>query len=194
MTYRIFVIYATGDNDSVVLLNDSLSLFENIEIYVSEWIQDNKKNMAYKIKEGLDSSRAVIALITYNSTNTMWLNQEIGYAFAKNIPIIPIIEKGIEVQGFLEGKEYITYQRGNFKQNIYQIILNLRQLFPQYLMEHSLSRFYVVCPVCNKKFLEPFPTKEMLDHKVQMGEHLVYGCQFCSGDIHVDPMTLTIIH
>lgn len=190
MTYRLFISYATGDDDSVVQLDNSLSKLENVDVYIAEWIQTSGKDMDYKVKDGLDSSRAVIVLLTFNSTNTMWLNQTIGYAFARNIPIIPIVEKGIDVKGFLEGKEYIVYQRGNFRHNIYQIISKLRSIFPQYLMEQPLSRFYITCHVCEKKFLEPLPSQELLDKKVNKGKHLVYGCQFCSETINVDPMTL----
>ena len=193
MAYRIFISYATGDDDSVTQLHDSLSRLENIEPYVAEWIQISGKNMDYKVKEGLDSSRAMIALLTFNSTNTMWLNQEIGYAFAKNIPIILIVEKGIDVKGFLEGSDYIIYQRGNFKYNIFQVISKLRLIFPQHLLESPLTKFHVTCPLCNKKFLEPMPSQELLDTKVKSGENMICNCQFCSTVINVDSMTLSTV-
>jgi TIR domain len=141
MAYRLFISFATGDDDNVAQLNNSLSRLENVEVYIPNWIVVEDKNMGYKVKEGLDSSRVVIVFITFNSTNTVWINQQIGYAFAKNIPVILIVEKGIDVKGFLEGSDFITYQRGNFKHNIYQVISKLRTMFPQYLLETSIENF-----------------------------------------------------
>jgi len=124
MARRIFISYATGDETYVKELYDSLSKLENIEVYIPEWVQ--KKDVFNQVREGLDTSKAVIVLMTFNSTNTMWLNQEIGYATAKNIPIIPIIEEGIDVKGFLERKDYFVFNRGDFSYNIQQVITRLR--------------------------------------------------------------------
>ena len=193
MTYRIFISFATGDDDSVAQLNDSLSRLENIDVYIPDWIQFRDKNMNYKIKDGLDSSRIVVVFITFNSTNTVWLNQQIGYAFAKNIPIITIVEKGIDVKGFLEGMHFITYQRGNFKHNIQQVISKLRTILPRYLLEPSIENFYVTCPICSKKFLEALPTRDDLAKKIENGLPLVHQCPFCSTQINVEPSTLSSI-
>lgn len=191
MTYRIFISFATGDDDCVAQLNESISRLENVEVFIPDWIQVEGKNMDYKVKEGLDSSRAMIVLITFNSTNTVWLNQQIGYAFAKNIPIILMVEKGIDVKGFLEGSDFITYQRGNFKLNTHQVLSRLRTLFPRYLLELPIENFYVTCPICNKKFLEPLPTQDILSQKVESGLALTYLCQFCSIPINIESSTLS---
>lgn len=191
MTYRIFISFATGDDDYVTQLNESISRLENVVVYIPNWIQDEGKNMDYKVKEGLDSSRVVIVLMTFNSTNTIWLNQQIGYAFAKNIPIILMVEKGIDIRGFLEGHDFITYHRGNFKLNTHQILSKLRRLFPQYLLEPPIENFYVTCPICNKKFLEPLPTPDILSQKVESGMALTYICQFCSTPINIESSTLS---
>lgn len=123
---KIFISYATGDEDSAGKLFDSLSNLEGVEAYIPERYTHGVKPLA--IKDNLDTSDAVVVLLTFNSTNTMWLNQEIGYAFAKNIPIIAIVEQGLDVTGFLEGNEYIIYLRGNFKQNISQVTTKLKSM------------------------------------------------------------------
>jgi len=128
MTRRIFISYTTGDEANVNELYDSLSKLENIEVYIPEWIPKKDDNFNLKVREGLDTSKALIVLMTFNSTNTIWLNQEIGYAAAKNIPIIPIIEQGIDIQGFLEGRDYLMFKRGDFRYNIDQVITRLRSI------------------------------------------------------------------
>ena len=191
MTYRVFISFAAGDDDLVTQLNDSISRLENVEVYIPDWIQVEGKNMDYKVKEGLDSSHAVIVLITFNSTNTVWLNQQIGYAFAKNIPIILIVEKEINVKGFLEQSDFIMYMRGNSKRNVYQVISKLRTIFPQYLLEPMIENFFVTCSVCNKKFLEPLPSQDVLSQKVKNELFLKYSCQFCSTQLNIEPSTLS---
>jgi len=193
MTCRVFISFATGDDDYARQLSDSLSRLEHVEVYVPDWIEVKGKNMDYKVKEGLDSARVAIVIITFNSTNTIWLNQEIGYAFARTIPVILVVEKGIALKGFLEGQDFITYQRGDFKQNIYQVISRLRKVFTRYLLEYPIEKFYVICPICNKKFLESLPAQEVISQTIEDSRDLSYTCQFCSNSINVEPSTLSSI-
>lgn len=188
MTCRIFVSYATGDESSVKDLYDALCRLENIDIYIPEWMQIDGKNLVHKIKDGLNSSDLVIALITFNSTNTMWLNQEIGYASAKSIPIISIVEKGIDVKGFLEEQRHIVFQRGDFKHNIYQVISKIREIFSQY--KFPITHFQIICPTCNKKYSELLPSQENIDSMIKQSQKVTYQCKFCSTALYTDPITL----
>ncbi len=194
MAFGIFISYATGDDENAMQLQNSLSKLESVNVFASEGIHVAGKKAKSIVKDSIDSSQVVIVLLTFNSTNTMWLNQEIGYAFAKNIPIFLIVEKGIDIIGFLEESDYLIYQRGNFKQNIYQVISKLRLMITK-ISEMSVTNFYVTCQACNNKFLELLPSQELLDKKMTTGENLVCHCKFCSTEINVDPMTLsTIMH
>lgn len=189
MTYRIFISYATGDENGIKEIYDAISRLEGIEVYIPEWIQIGGKDLVHKIKDGLDGSNLVIVLITFNSTNTMWLNQEIGYASAKNIPIISIVEKGIDIKGFLEEQQHIDFQRGDFKYNVYQIISKIREVF--YQNKIPIIRFQVTCPTCDKKYSELLPTQEIIDSGMERGQKLHYECKFCYTAFYVDAMTLT---
>ena len=128
MAHKIFISYATGDESHIKELYDALSKSMKVDVYIPEW--DHATNVSYesKVKEGINSCSVMIVLLTYNSTNTIWLNQEIGYATAKNIPIIPIIEQGIDVSGFLEGKDYFIFRRNDFGYNIQQVITRLHSI------------------------------------------------------------------
>ncbi|MBI3622515.1 toll/interleukin-1 receptor domain-containing protein [Candidatus Pacearchaeota archaeon] len=128
MTHKIFISYATGDEVHIKELYDALSKLKKVDVYIPEW--DHVIDVSYesKVKEGINSCSTVIVLLTYNSTNTIWLNQEIGYATAKNIPIIPIVEQGIDVLGFLEGKDYFVFNRSDFGYNIQQVLTRLHSI------------------------------------------------------------------
>ena len=128
MAHKIFLSYATGDESHIKELYDALKKLRKINVYIPEWDRDIDVNYESKVKEGINSCSAVIVLLTYNSTNTIWLNQEIGYATAKNIPIIPIIEQGIDVLGFLEGSDYFIFNRSDFGYNIQQVITRLHSI------------------------------------------------------------------
>ncbi|HEV2192219.1 MAG TPA: toll/interleukin-1 receptor domain-containing protein [Nitrosopumilaceae archaeon] len=131
MVHKIFISYATGDEDHIKELHDELFKLGNIEVYIPEWDRVADVNLKSKIKEGINSCSVLIVLLTFNSTNTIWLNQEIGYATAMNIPIIPIIEQGLDVRGFLEGKDYFIFKRGDFSYNIQQVIARLQSILYQ---------------------------------------------------------------
>lgn len=189
MTNRIFISYATGDDDNVVKLYDALSRLGGVEVFVPQYTEKNGKTTHHKIKEALDGSKVSVVLLTFNSTNTMWLNQEIGYCIARNIPIILIAERGLDIVGFLQGSDFIIYQRGNFEKNIYEVIAKLRTIFLH--SEFNLSNFYVTCTKCKKKFLEPLLSKEIIDKKLEKGEQISCNCKFCSSLLNVNPMTLS---
>jgi hypothetical protein len=53
----------------------------------------------------------VLTLLTIEGNRSRWVNQEIGYAEGKGKIIIPIVEVGVKVTGFLEGREYISFKR-----------------------------------------------------------------------------------
>ncbi|HYL65766.1 MAG TPA: toll/interleukin-1 receptor domain-containing protein [Nitrosopumilaceae archaeon] len=128
MIHKIFISYATGDESHIRELYDALSKLRKVDVYIPEW--DHAIDVSYesKVKEGINSCSAVIVLLTYNSTNTIWLNQEIGYATAKNTPIIPIVEQGIDVLGFLEGKDFFVFNRGDFSYNVQQVLTRLQSI------------------------------------------------------------------
>lgn len=188
---RVFICYAIGDNDNIVKLSDALSRLEHVEVFAPSYVEQDTKNTYHKIKEALDGSNISIVFLTFNSTNTMWLNQEIGYSFAKNIPTILIAERGLDIIGFLEGSDYIVYRRGNFEQNIYEVISKLRTMF-QY-SESKISNFYITCTKCKKTFLESILSQELLDKKLKKGEKITSSCKFCSSSLNVDPMTLSTL-
>lgn len=188
MRCRVFVIYATGDEGGAKDLRDALSRLENIKICNPERIQEDLRKPVRKIKDGLGSSHLVIALMTFNSTNTMWLNQEIGYACAKNIPIISVVEKGIEVQGFLEGQRHIVFQRGDFRLNIFQIISQMRKILSR--RKFTMTHFKVACPTCHKKYSKLLPSQKKMDAMIRHGQKLTHQCKFCSATLCTDPFNL----
>lgn len=171
------------------MLHDALSRLEGLDLAIPQWSEPAGMPMADKVIRGLDGADLAIMLVTFNSTNTMWLNQEIGYAFARAVPVIALVEKGIEITGFLEGHPHLVFQRADFVHNICQIISRLREdFFPG----EQPVRFQATCPSCSRKNSEPLPPHRDPDDFLQGRKKFQYQCRFCSNKFLVDPCTLAV--
>ncbi len=75
------------------------------------------KPLAVKVSEGIEKAAAVIPVITRNSMNTQWINQEIGFATAFKKKVLPIVEKDIinDLKGFIHKEIDLPY---NFESNV----------------------------------------------------------------------------
>ncbi len=190
MTHKIFVGYAKGDEAGAAEVFNALRRIKGVTPYIPGLLETADENLPIKIRNGLQESDLAVFLITFNSTNTIWLNQEIGYASARQIPIISIVEKGIDVRGFLEKKEYMVFQRADFGHNVYQLISKIREEFAR--LGDPLTLFQVTCPSCDTMYLEPLPSKNIVDEAVERRQHLRYQCPSCSHHFLVDPKTLDV--
>jgi hypothetical protein len=80
-----------------------------IEPYVAERDPQYGIELTEKIKHNIDSADAILVLWTKNSQHSDWVNQEIGYAEKGNKRILPLVEKGVNVKGFLQGLEHVKF-------------------------------------------------------------------------------------
>ena len=188
MARRIFISYATGDEDSVKEIQDVTSRLEGIEVCIPSTAGTSDTSPVQSVTDGINGSDLMVVLITFNSTNTMWLNQEIGYACAKKMPIIPVIERGIDVKGFLEGQEYVVFHRADFRDDVYRILQKIKDIFMG--LGAPITNFRVECPKCHKKFSEKLPRQETTDAAINQRQKLAYRCRFCNAGLHVHPITM----
>jgi hypothetical protein len=82
-----------------------------IKPYLAEHDVQAGSPLASKIEKAIDDSVAVIVLITDNSVNSAYVQQEVGYARKAKKLIIPVVQIGIvgEQLGMLQGVEYISF-------------------------------------------------------------------------------------
>ena len=81
------------------------------------FIEDKKRlgiQISEKITNEINSSDYLVALITKNSIDSASVNQEYGYAQAKNLQKIPFLEKGSEEGIMIYGTEKISFSTENF--------------------------------------------------------------------------------
>ncbi len=96
---NIFISHITEEKEIALILKDWIqdTFFEKIEVFVSNdtdcitvgdiWLD--------RIKDSIDKSDLLIAICSKVSMPRPWINIEIGCAWAKDIPIMPICHSGI---------------------------------------------------------------------------------------------------
>jgi hypothetical protein len=110
MAYRVFISHSTRDIGLVTSLANLLQKF-GVEVFVAEWYLSPRQPLSQNVFEQIQSSNCVVVLLTQDGIRSNWVHQEIGYSFQSNIPVIPIVERGVDSKelGALQGKEYIEY-------------------------------------------------------------------------------------
>ncbi|PIX15702.1 hypothetical protein COZ71_09710, partial [Candidatus Desantisbacteria bacterium CG_4_8_14_3_um_filter_40_12] len=108
--YQVFISHSTQDRGLVIALANVLTKFE-IKVLVAEWYLTPGEPVSKKVFDEIEKSDCIVALLTRDGMRSNWVNQEIEYALNAGKPLIPIVEKGVNVNELvaLQGKEYIEY-------------------------------------------------------------------------------------
>lgn len=71
----------------------------------------------------LETSSALIAIVTENFANSIWANQEVGIAIGKGLPVIPLMFAGSSaLKGFIEMHQGIPVSENNLEQVVISAI------------------------------------------------------------------------
>jgi len=108
----VFISYSHKDISFAYQLWKMISN-AGIPCYLAELYPEPGISLWDKIKKMIETSEVVIALYTHNARFSAYVNQEIGYAFAKGKLVIPVVEEGVGLPGALDGIEYIKYNTKN---------------------------------------------------------------------------------
>ena len=69
----------------------------------------------------------MLVLWTRNSKHSAYVNQEIGYAEKCSKRIVPLVEEDVTPEGFLEGREYASFNEYNIKEAMEKLAAYLKQ-------------------------------------------------------------------
>lgn len=105
---EVFVSHATRDIRHVEMVRSQAEAL-GISVYLAEHDVQPGSVLADKIEAAIRRCQAVIVLITTASVTSTIVQQEIGFARAHGKPLIPMVEKGIDIRqlGLLAGYEYL---------------------------------------------------------------------------------------
>jgi hypothetical protein len=84
------------------------------------------KALTKKVEEGIIECDYFVPILTANSINNQWVNQEIGFAFAKGCTIYPIVEHQVmdRLKGFIHKQLALEYTFERNKKNIWSEALS----------------------------------------------------------------------
>jgi len=97
---KIFISYSDKDKTLVSKLKQRLSDFPLVDVFVAPEDIPPGVNGDNYIREEVKNSDYFIAYMTDNYHKGNWTEQEVGLAWAFNVPIIPFIDKDVEVHGY----------------------------------------------------------------------------------------------
>jgi len=114
MVYSVFLSHNTTDREWVEQIEQKLWR-EGIRPYLFEYNPQPGEPVSEKIENAIGKSDAFVVLVTEEGQFSKWLNAEIGYAKAADIPIIPLVDERINNPElpFIGGTEYIRINPKN---------------------------------------------------------------------------------
>lgn len=125
---KVFISYSHDDKEFAIELERALHV-NNVNVWI-----DSKEILAgdsliQRISEGINASRYICAVLSSNSVNSKWVKQELDIAMnyqieQETVTVLPlVIEKGIELPVFLQGKRYIDFSSSSlFEAGIDEIL------------------------------------------------------------------------
>jgi hypothetical protein len=112
MGVGIFLSHSSKDAASVVTIRDQAEAV-GVEVYLFSDDLHPGDNTAQKLQEAMQQCQAVVVLLTSNSAESAYVQQEIGLAEGLGLPIIPLVESGVPPHrlAMLQGRDYIPFDR-----------------------------------------------------------------------------------
>jgi TIR domain len=92
---EVFLSHATADRDHVALVQRQIEAL-GITVYLAEHDPKPGTSIAAKVERALERCHVVVVLITTNSVNSAYVQQEVGLARAHGKPILPIVDTSVD--------------------------------------------------------------------------------------------------
>lgn len=105
MRIGVFISFANKNYGLVTRLRRQIDKCEKFtSIVVTETDRSDAKLLSTdKVEKGINQCKYFVPILTEDSINTQWINQEIGYAIAKKKVILPIVQKSLLTGKLLKG-------------------------------------------------------------------------------------------
>lgn len=127
MAFSVFVSHSVRDLDVVYQFKYWLEV-NGIGVYVADTQPQYGTPLPAKIANAINQSDCVVAILTTYGDRSDWVNQEIGYAVRGGKLVIPVVEQGVNLKGFIADVEYVTFQPNDPATAITNVINYLSRL------------------------------------------------------------------
>jgi hypothetical protein len=189
---QLYVSHAADDLD---LVQDLFSTVRNFPIGVHVALEEVESGRSRKRLEGrIANSNVVVAVLTETSADSRWVNQEIGYALAKGIPVLPLYTDAALRGGFLGDIDGVAIDRTDLTRTVFDLLCRLRrELAP--LGALSVPNWYVqfsctVASCTHPVVLELEDDQSKLWTLHEHGKLLSTACEGCGATYAFDPATV----
>ncbi|MFC3958406.1 toll/interleukin-1 receptor domain-containing protein [Halovivax cerinus] len=191
-------VFVSHDPADLAIVQEIFATVKNFPFGVHLALEAVESGRSRDRLEGrLANSDVVVAVLTESSADSKWINQEIGYAIAKGIPVLPLYERADLGGGFVDGVEGVTLNRENLTVTVFNLLSRLRaELAP--LGALSVPNWYIRFPCtladCGHPVtleLEEGQTKLWKLHK--HGQLLETACDVCDTAYFFDPATIGFV-
>lgn len=191
-------VFVSHDPEDLSIVQELFSTVKNFPFGVHIALEAVESGRSRARLEGrLANSDVVVAVLTERSAASTWINQEIGYAVAKGIPVLPLYETASLGAGFIEGVDGVSLNRENLTGTVFNILCRLRsELAP--LGSLSVPNWYIQFPCtladCGHPVtldLEESQSKLWKRHK--HGQLLEATCDVCETVYYFDPATIGFV-
>lgn len=192
---RIYVSHETGD---LGLVQDLFATVKNFPFDVHVALEEVQSRQSRTRLEGrIANSSVAVPVLTDRSVSSPWVNQEIGYARAKGIPVLPLYDDEGHRNGFIGDVEGVTIDREDPAVTIFNMLSRLRSLLEP-LGALSVPNWYVRFPCtvtdCGTPVtLEIDQSQTKLWKLHRHGKLLSTSCEGCTSTYFFDPATIGFV-
>lgn len=192
---QVFVSHAPSDLE---LVQELFSTVKNFPFGVHIALEEVESGRSRKRLEGrLANSDVVIAVVTRDAADSQWVNQEVGYAIAKGIPVIAVCDDESLLGGYLSDIEGIQIDRDNPTVTVFNLLSRLRaELEPLGAM--SVPNWYIRFPCnlgnCGNPVTLAIEEGQTTLWKLHRHGRLIDAtCNVCSSTYYFDPATIGFV-
>ncbi len=189
---QVFISHASEDLDELEMFLHPLQYLP-----LDRYVAVNKQQVGWlpeTIQKELEASDVIVPFLTKDSMDNRWVNQEIGYAMARNIPVIPVFETSDAMSGLIENVEGVPIDRSEPPDTTYGVISRLREIFAP--LSEVMADWYleILCIECGEFNIFPISqSQEGLKHKHDSGDLIDRTCSKCRTRYRFDPLSLHLV-
>ena len=192
---QVFVSHAPADLETVQELFTSIRNMP-FGVYIAmEEVEPGRSR--HNLEGRIRNSDVLVAVLTERAATNQWVNQEIGYAIAKGIPVVPLYEDPSSRGGYVDRVDGVAIDHDNPQATVFNLLSRLRaELAP--LGALSVPNWFVRFP-CNYDGCGESVTLDVESSQKdlwRMHEHkelLRTTCSECGSTYFFEPATLAFV-
>ncbi|WP_435335555.1 toll/interleukin-1 receptor domain-containing protein [Haloarchaeobius sp. TZWWS8] len=192
---QVYVSHAPTDVEAVQTV---FSTLRNLPVGVhvaSEEVETGRPRG--DLKGRLANSDVVVCVLTEAGAESPWVQQEVGFAVARGIPVLPMYEPGVRPDGYIERQDGIEFDPDERETTVFNLLCRLRSVLAP-LGTLSTPNWFVRFP-CNfgdcghPVTLDVEATQKTLWQQYKHRQPLVASCDECGSRYFFNPATLGFV-